>query len=132
MSNQTLQIDDDHNHARPVDGIPPDYHIYATTSLELDATGYRFKLSVDGRPPNCIQLILSGEQMFWMPWVEGQNRQLISRDSLMPLNRSRPFEGFPAGGNCVISIGHMEIDEVERTLQLQVLWAGMVLVGALQ
>jgi hypothetical protein len=83
------------------------YHIHASPSIVLDATGYSFDIPLEVREKglNSVQLVQSKTNQFELRWQPGKTRYELSKATLQPLPGSKPFEGFKAGDKMMVAIG---------------------------
>ena len=119
-----ITIDEMHRMNNRPAGVQGDtYHIPASSTVVIDATGYKFDVLVgfEGKPVNSIQIVQNKTHRFTLTWEAGKTRYELSKDTLKPVSGSRPFEGFKVGDRIVLGIGI-----VYETRQFAVVWAGMV------
>jgi hypothetical protein len=119
-SKQEIIVDDDH---LQLQGFGQKfYEISAGTSVVLNTEGYSFripKMSGIDRP-NMIQIVTSGKQVYSTAYNPEKYQYILSEQTLMPIGKGGPFNGFVSGQQIAIAIGYQ--DEQSR---FSVLWVGM-------
>lgn len=125
-------VDADHDQAYvPAGQARPAYRIPPAARFAVDASGYRLpipsRLQDQISCPNAIHFA-SKRGKYSCAWPTQGGRIVLGPDNLVPLVDSGPFTGLVAGDTCMIAIGHEE--RVGDTLQLFLIWAGMIEVVA--
>ena len=121
-ADQVILVDDAHLQMQTKDNAAAEfYSVAAAQSLVVDASGYKFRIPAElsFKGLNSLQLVLSKQERYSVPWSSDTGRQTLSARTLSPDSGSKVFQGFRAGQKGIVAIGHKDGDD------FHVVWVGM-------
>ena len=106
----TLKVDYEHLQFRREDGSEAAGYVFAPAlAVVLDSAGYDILLppQLADKVPNSVQLTVEAEQ-YSTAWHPGQERHVLSAETLDALLGSIPFAGLKNGKTGTVAIGHLD------------------------